>query len=317
MKLLILFTYSILVSLMLVFLFKKIGRNYHFFDIAPEDDPLKIHTHSISYLGGSAMLVTTITMMLVVGFLGETFQLVKIAAIILALGVVFFLGFWDDLRWKNLAEPKPYRKLIGLIIFPLVAAAILAKVQIQAVFFQIPLADYFLTSLLIFVLVNSINYEDGIDGLAGGMSFISLVGFFTLSVADQQLLPGVFSIILAGAIAGFLAFNFPPAKMFMGDSGAFFLGAALAMLSLFFIKPYDIVSAAGIMCILGFPVFEGVLTNLRRVANKKSIFLGDRRHFYDVLYLKKGFSIHKTLLICYAIQAVLVTVGVIIYLSAT
>jgi len=310
---LFIFLTSFFICLVLTFYLRKIGNKYHFFDIAPEDDVLKIHKKSISYLGGLAMILTTF-----IGFLflvvTKNYLSTEIIAIVIGSLAIFSFGFWDDLRWKNIPHAKPYLKFIYLIIFPLFSAMILSLAGIKINFFNFLVIDYFLTFFYIFVLVNSINYEDGIDGLAGGLVLLSLVGFFILSVLLKNEIALFFSLILSGAICGFLVFNLPPAKIFMGDSGAFFLGYILSVFAMFFSKPYDLSSFLGLLFILGFPIFEGVFTNFRRIAKRKSIFLGDREHFYDKLYLGKGFSIEKTLLISYSIQVIFVIIGLLIYI---
>lgn len=315
MNYLLIFFISFLFCLMVTLLLKNIGNKYNFFDIAPEDDPLKIHKTSISYLGGLGMMLTLLFGFLIV-LLEKKYFITEITAIALGSVCIFSLGFWDDAKWKNIPDPKPYRKFICLIIFPLIASYILSLAGVRINFFNFLIADYLLTFLYIFVLVNSINYEDGIDGLAGGLVLISLAGFFILSLFFKNELALLFSLILSGAVVGFLVFNFPRAKIFMGDSGAFFLGFALSVCAAFFLKPYNIVSFLGLIFISGFPIFEGVFTNIRRIINKKSIFFGDRQHFYDTLYIAKGFSIQKTLLICYAIQAILVIIGLLLFFYA-
>ena len=308
-----LFIFSFFICLVLTFFLRKIGNKYHFFDIAPEDDVLKIHKKSISYLGGLAMILT-----ILIGFLFfaivKRYLIVEIIAVVAGSLAIFSLGFWDDLKWKNISDPKPYRKFVCLIIFPLFAAFVLFVGGVKINFLSFLTINYFLTFFYIFVLVNSINYEDGIDGLAGGLVLLSLGGFFILSLFFKNEVALSFSLISSGAVCGFLLFNLPPAKIFMGDSGAFFLGYILSVLAMLFSKSSNIFSFLGIIFILGFPVFEGVFTNLRRMVNKKSIFIGDREHLYDRLYLKKGFSIKKTLLICYSIQVIFIIIGLAIYI---
>jgi UDP-GlcNAc:undecaprenyl-phosphate GlcNAc-1-phosphate transferase len=169
-----------------------------------------------------------------------------------------------------------------------------------------------LASIYIFVVINSINYQDGIDGLAGGLSVISLIGFIILSLFLNNNFTLITSLIFLGAILSFLIFNFPPAKIFMGDSGAYSLGFALTVLAISFAKPYNIYSALSPIFIIGLPVFDGVFSNVRRIFYGKSIFFGDRNHFYDKLL--RIFSIRKTLLISYSLQILSVIIGLIIYL---
>ena len=221
------FLFSFLIGLLLTFILRNVGSKYRLFDIAPEDDALKIHKKPITYLGGLAMAATTVLVLffLAIGgvYSGEIF------AIILGSIPVFALGFWDDLRWKNISQPKPYRKFICLIIVPLISAFILSLAHIKISLLGFILVDYLATAFYMFVLVNSINYEDGIDGLAGGLSLLSIFGFLILSLITSNELSSLLSLVVAGSICGFMIFNFPPAKVFMGDSGAFFLGYILCV----------------------------------------------------------------------------------------
>ena len=147
--------------------------------------------------------------------------------------------------------------------------------------------------------------------MAAGLVFVSLIGFLVLSLVSGNSFSLALCLILTGAVLSFLLFNFPPAKIFMGDSGAYFLGFMLAVLAMLFSKPYDLLSILGPIFIIGIPFWDGVFTNIRRILKKKSIFLGDRAHFYDRL-LKKGFSTKKTLLISYFLQAGSVVIGLLL-----
>lgn len=305
------FLFSFLICLILTFLFRKIGNKYHFFD-NPKDDELKIHQSLVSYLGGLAMLFTTVSGLLFFA-LRENLAL-GMGAVILGSLIIFSLGFWDDLKWKHIFQRKPHLKLSLLVIFPLLSTLILLMAGFKINFFPYIIVSYFLTTFYIFVLINSVNYQDGMDGLAGGLALISLVGFIVLSLIYSNNFALTISLIFCGAVLGFLVFNFPPAKIFMGDSGAYFLGFILSVLAMIFSKPYSFSAFFGPLFILGIPVFEGVFTNLRRIAKGKSILVGDREYFYDRLHLKKGFSMQKTLLIYHLIQVIFIIIGLVIYI---
>jgi UDP-GlcNAc:undecaprenyl-phosphate/decaprenyl-phosphate GlcNAc-1-phosphate transferase len=117
------------------------------------------------------------------------------------------------------------------------------------------------------------------------------------------------SLVLLGACCAFLLVNFPPAKIFMGDSGAYFLAYFLVVLTMAFSETGRPLSIIGPALIVGIPIIDGIFTNIRRLFAGKSIFLGDREHLYDRL-LQKGFSERKTLCVMYSLQAVLVLLGV-------
>lgn len=248
-------------------------------------DALKIHKEPKSLLGGSVMLCA----MLIGLFLTGALQNIFLATGML---VIFGLGFWDDLFWKNSPQTSPLVKFAALITCSLIAGIALGQTG----------ASIILAFVAIFICINAVNYQDGMDGLAGGLVAISLLGFALIGAP-------LISLIALGAVIAFLLFNLPPAKIFMGDSGAYLLGFILAALTCIILKT----SIIAPIFIIGLPLFDGVFTNIRRLVAGKSIFRGDRSHLYDRL-LQKGFSTQKTLAVCYFLQILLVGVGVLTYL---
>lgn len=279
-----------------------------FADIA-SGDILKIHKKPTSLLGGLAIVLSVFVGFL---FVKEPEFFTKIAAVSAGLLPIFLMGLWDDWKWKHISERKPFVKFAVLLAVPALATAILYFAGIGFHFIVFSIIPATLAFVYIFVVINAVNYQDGMDGLAGGLVFISLLGFILLSVLMGNVFPLAISLVFIGAVMSFLIFNFPPAKIFMGDSGAYSLGFTLAVIAMIFSKPWNIYSAIGPIFIIGLPIFDGIFTNLRRLIAGKSIFLGDRSHFYDKL-LQKGLSTRKTLAICYFLQVFLVATGIIIY----
>jgi UDP-GlcNAc:undecaprenyl-phosphate GlcNAc-1-phosphate transferase len=146
-------------------------------------------------------------------------------------------------------------------------------------------------------LANTINFLDGLDGLACGVSGIAAFIVFLLSVGPRVDQPAValLAIILAGAAFGFLPFNFYPARIFMGDSGAYFLGLVLAMLAI-----YSGAKLATAALVLGFPIVDALWAATRRLAKRTSPFRADRRHFHHLL-LDAGMSQRQAVLTLYAV----------------
>ncbi len=290
------FLTSFLISLAITPFLISISKKKKLFDF-PEGDNLKIHKTHVPIFGGMAMLLAICLSLLFFGFLDARF-------VYTALGCfcVFFLGLWDDLKWKHISLRKPHIKFFFLIFCSLASSLFLYLAGIN--FYLFP----FLTFFYVFILINAVNYQDGMDGQAGFLVLISLLGFYFLSFISGNNFSSVVSLLFSGAVAGFLAYNFPPAKIFMGDSGAYLLGFILAVLAIIFSK--DI---AAHLFIIGLPLFDGVYSNIRRVFKGKSIFLGDREHFYDKM-LNKGFSVKKTLFISCALQIIFVAIGVFLYI---
>jgi UDP-GlcNAc:undecaprenyl-phosphate/decaprenyl-phosphate GlcNAc-1-phosphate transferase len=278
-----------------------VARRYRLYDFAEEDE-LKIHKKPTSYLGGAAILVGV-----GVGFFAIGFP-VGIAAGALLL---FGLGLWDDMRWKHISQRKPYIKFVGLLLLPACAAAALVYTGFGLHFFEITFVAAIATFSYIFLVINALNYQDGMDGLAGGLVAMSAVGFLFLASLTGNFFAGALASVLLGVSLAFLGFNFPPAKIFMGDSGAYLLGFLLVVVASLFAKPFHVPLLIGPALIIGLPIADGVFTNARRLVSGKSIFFGDRAHFYDRL-LQRGFSQRKTLVVAYLLQGVFVVLGVII-----
>ena len=293
---------SFLLSLTLCYFFRKAGEKYC---DKSAGDPLKIHQKPISYLGGLAMFFA-FSVLFFSYFRGFS------VGIILAGFLLFLLGFWDDFRWKKTGVTTN-KKFLFLILFSFLATIILMDNGIKSQFFPGIWLGIFLTFFYVLGLINAVNFEDGIDGLAGGLVAISLIGFIILSLVSGNNLALTISLVLFGAILGFLFFNSPPAKIFMGDSGAYFLGFVLVVLAAIFSEPYNITSVLGPIFIVGLPIFDTGLAIIRRLSQRKSPFFGDREHFYDKM-IQSGFSTEKTVLISYLWQLILVIFGVVIYL---
>lgn len=302
---LVTFLAAVFITSLLIHISKKTG----FLVDVPKGDALKIHTKHIPLLGGLAMLLAALAGAGI--FLMQGYGLQTIG-IFTGLLIIFFLGFWDDLKWKHISTIKPFLKFTLLIFCTFIPAVILALIGIRFDFLPVTAVSIILGFGYIFVVVNALNYQDGMDGLAGGLSGLSLAGFLWLGFLQGNMIAIMISLLFLAAVLAFLWFNFPPAKVFMGDSGAYSLGFILTVLAILLSKPYSIYSVIGPVVIIGLPIFDGIFTNIRRLVAGKSIFLGDRSHVYDKL-LQKGYSTKKTLAICYFLQVIFVVAGIIIY----
>jgi len=145
--------------------------------------------------------------------------------------------------------------------------------------------------------MNVMNWLDGLDGLAGGVGFIGAITLFFLSISHLVNQPplGIISIAVAGAILGFLFFNFYPAKIFMGTTGSMFLGFILAVLAIF--SGGKIATA---LLIMGFPILDAVWVIAQRIKAGESPFKGDTRHLHYKL-LERGWPQRRVVLFVYLI----------------
>ncbi|MGX7194711.1 glycosyltransferase family 4 protein [Enterococcus moraviensis] len=214
--------------------------------------------------------------------------------IILGAGIVVATGLIDDIY-----ELSPKKKTIGILLGALVIYFV-AEIRIDVVtlpfFGHIDLRWFSLPLTLFWILAitNAINLIDGLDGLASGVSIISLatigvIGYFFLH-AKTVYIPIVIFVLVA-SIAGFFPYNFYPAKIFLGDTGALFLGFMIAVMSLQGLKNATFITVITPMIILGVPITDTVYAIIRRLMNKRPISSADKMHLHHRL-LSLGFT-HK------------------------
>ncbi len=259
-----------------------------------------MHTEPKPYLGGLAIFAAFLVAMVAGGGFADH----KLIGIMTGGAFIVGLGIIDD-RFQL----SPKVKLIGQVI----AAAILVygfRVQIEHIYS--PLGDQFITfgiwsgPLTIFwivSMVNVVNFIDGLDGLAAGISVIAALTL--LMVSMQQNLAGaiLISAALAGSAIGFLRYNFNPAKIFMGDAGAMFLGYTIAAISVHgVLKSAVTVAVAVPVLALALPIFDTAFAIIRRVATGRSIGGADKDHLHHRL-LRLGLSHRSTVLVMWAVSA--------------
>lgn len=266
----------------------------------------KVHTRLMPRLGGLAIYFAFVGAFLVTyPFLPEA-NVQAIKGLLLGGSVIVFIGILDD-RFELSAKVK----LLGQIV----AAAIVVLVfGLRIEFVNVPFGDVIdwsrmewlgilITMLWIVGVTNAVNLIDGLDGLAAGVSAIATATMLVIAIMMGNVTVILLCALLLGSIIGFLFFNFYPAKIFMGDSGALFLGFSLATLSVLGFKSVTIVSFIIPILILGVPLSDTFLAIIRRIVNKKPISVADKSHLHHCL-LQLGFSHRKTVLIIYGISFV-------------
>lgn len=259
----------------------------------------------IPYLGGLAIYGSFVAAALI--FLPLTRQLI---ALIIGVTILAIVGAVDDVRrlsaavrlgWQFLAACVVLAGGIGIVSItnPLGGSIDLSlgrfAVHIGAISFHItPIANA-LSILWMMGMVNTINFLDGLDGLAAGVSSIAavVIAALALSPAVNQPLVAVLALIVAGSSLGFLPFNFFPAKIFMGDSGAYFLGITLALLAI-----YSGGKLATIGLVLGFTIIDALWAAIRRLRRGVHPFSADREHLHHLL-IQAGLSQRLAVLLLY------------------
>lgn len=262
----------------------------------------KIHTKPISRLGGVAIWSSTMLTFLFLVFLSCYPYGSLLSGILLGSSLMFMLGLVDDLYTLN----AKFKLFIQIAIVTLV---FLLGVRIDSIIipfggeFQLNhYLSYIFTLLWIVGISNAVNFIDGIDGLAGSVITVNSItlGIIAVAMVPPSPISALIGFILAGSMLAFLTYNFNPAKIFMGDSGALFSGFLLASLSI-----TGVMKAAALAIILPFvvlavPIIDITYASLRRISKGKSPFVADSEHIHHKL-LKAGFSQNMTVAILTAI----------------
>jgi UDP-GlcNAc:undecaprenyl-phosphate GlcNAc-1-phosphate transferase len=276
--------------------------------------PPELKTHALDarvvpYLGGLAIFTSfVITALIFLPFsrqLGALILACTVLAIVGAIDDVRSLSAWKRLGWQVLAACIALAGGIGIVTLtsPFGGSIDLSGGRFGfdlfgQTFHITPLAN--LLSIIWMVgMVNVINFLDGLDGLASGVSGIAALALFALAVSPDvnQPLVALLAIILAGSALGFLPYNFNPARIFMGDSGAYFLGLILAMLAI-----YSGGKLATALLVLGFTILDAMWAVIRRLRRGVHPFTADREHLHHLL-LDAGLSQRKAVLVLYLLAA--------------
>ena len=239
-----------------------------------------IHDAPVPRLGGVAIYLTfvsvvAISMALSVWSSLATDLVSKNAFwIIGAATVVFLLGLYDDLYGarpatkfavQGLAAVMLYAGGFGIFQAPLSGAPLMGWTSLP------------LTILWVLWITNAFNLIDGIDGLAAGSALFSTLVVFAVSLASGNTFVSTLALALAGAIIGFLRFNFNPATIFLGDSGSLFIGFMLSALALAGASKSSTIVAVAIPVVsFGLPILETIISVLRRFLSGQPVFAADR-----------------------------------------
>jgi UDP-GlcNAc:undecaprenyl-phosphate GlcNAc-1-phosphate transferase len=248
----------------------------------------KVHTTPMPRFGGIAMYGAVVIALLV---FEDRFRVDQLVSILLGATWVSFLGGWDD-RWGL----RPILKFAGQII----AAIVLIVAGVQVAFLPWPWLNWLATIVWVVGLTNAINFLDNMDGLSGGLSAIASAFFLLMAVQSGQFLVGGLSAALLGACVGFLVYNFNPASIFMGDTGALFLGFMLAALGikLRFPANSDSITWMVPVLVLGIPIFDITLVTISRIRRGVHPVTPGKDHTSHRL-VRMGFSQREAVMVLY------------------
>ncbi len=273
----------------------------------------RVNVKPIPRIGGIAVivgfLVAVIFLIVTMAIQGdlnleEENMKMKLIGFLLGAIVLSSAALYDDIK-----DLKPWMKFLA----QLVAAGIVVGFGVRIDSFnniEIPLwASIALTMFWIVGIINAINLIDGLDGLSSGISLISCMCLLIIFATNFSPVVSIILVTaLAGAITGFLPFNINPAKTFIGDVGAQFLGYALAVIAIFGVaKTVTLFVLIAPILILGLPIFDTAFAIIRRIVKGKSIkavFQADRGHLHHRL-MDKGFTQKQAVTILYGLSATL------------
>jgi UDP-GlcNAc:undecaprenyl-phosphate GlcNAc-1-phosphate transferase len=255
----------------------------------------KTHKDPVPYLGGVAIalgvVIVTYSASLASDFSRETFFLASSVLVpAIFMGIV---GLIDDLR-----KLSPWPRFIIESLFGIVISAILVATNTLGSPFGNNWIDIPITTLFIVGITNAINFFDNIDGGASGALAIAATFLFILSFQGGQFFIAALSIVLAGATLGFLLWNKPPARIYMGDAGALFLGILIASLAIRFDpNPIDRIASFAIpILLLAVPILDTSIAVASRIRRRISPFQGGRDHLSHRL-MRMGLNKRQSILI--------------------
>jgi len=313
---LILFTMALFVALGLTPAVRRWAMAWGAVDLP--DGRRRIHQRPMPRLGGLAIYLAFVVTLLCVPLLGtlvsQDFRRnwMRVVALLAPATLVFLLGVYDDFRGAN-ASVKFSVQLVAVAIFYLCGFQINSVSLPFGGSWEIPVMLSFpLTALWVIGITNAFNLIDGMDGLAAGASVFALLSLFVCSLSQGHPEISLMSIVLVGAVMGFLRYNFNPATIFLGDSGSLFLGFMAAALSLASAqKGATIIAVAIPLVSFGLPIVEVCVSVARRFISGDALFQSDRRHIHHML-LKRGLNQRQAAILLYGVCALFSLFGLML-----
>jgi UDP-GlcNAc:undecaprenyl-phosphate GlcNAc-1-phosphate transferase len=297
----VVFFFSLLVVSFITPLLIKIAGKYDFLDYPSS---LKIHTKPTPLLGGLAVFIGfTIALFLGLFFLRLPIN-PDIAGILIGAMLVLVVGLWDDKKGLS-----PSWKLLGQIIAAISFLLLSHNVKILTG------SNWDILILLLWIvgLMNAVNFLDAMDGLCGGISFISASAFLVIALFTHQTYSVIITLALMGGLLGFLRYNWSPAKIFLGDAGSMFNGFILACLGILFARVNPSYSSLLVpILILSYPIFDISFVTLLRLREGRKVYVGDYNNSPRRI-ASLGMQNRKVVLWIYLFCFLLGSLGVLVY----
>jgi UDP-GlcNAc:undecaprenyl-phosphate GlcNAc-1-phosphate transferase len=266
-----------------------------------------IHSQPMPRLGGVAIYTAFSAVAILLLVFSSRFQFdigitpQMLLSILLTGTMIFLLGLYDDVR--------PLPPFIKILVQSLAATILYYQGSgiFQVPFFggepHSPWLALPITIFWVLLITNAFNLIDGLDGLAAGSALFSTVTVFVVGVINSNLMVALLTVTLAGAILGFLRFNFNPATIFLGDSGSLFIGFILSACALVGSQKTPTVVAVAIPVVsFGLPILETTISLVRRFISGRPLFTADREHIHHKL-LELGLSQKQAVIVLYGVSA--------------
>lgn len=265
---------------------------------------VKIHTKPTPLLGGVAVFIGfLVALFLGLHLLDLPFN-ADVVGILIGGSIVVTFGLVDDKRGLS-----PSYKLLGQVI----AALLFLTLSHNAKILTGSGWDILILLLWMVGLMNAVNYMDAMDGLCGGISFISASAFLVIALFNHQMLSALLALALMGGLLGFLRYNWSPARMFLGDAGSMFNGFILACLGILFAKENPSYSSLLVpILILSYPIFDISFVTLIRLREGRKVYVGDYNNSPRRI-ANLGMQNKKVVLWIYLFCFLLGSLGVLLY----
>lgn len=264
-------------------------------------DNRRMHTTAMPRFGGMAIYIGTVAAMLI--FLPFSTRLMGLIA---GGTLIFLVGIIDDLKNLSAKLKLGCQILCAFILFEFSVRIEFIGNPFGGGYYFFPwIVSLLVTTVWIVGITNTINLIDGLDGLAGGVAFIASISIAYAAYINGNTEASMAMLAIAGGALGFLPFNFNPAKIFMGDGGALFLGFMLAGLSVMSpMKSATMLATVVPVLVLGLPIFDTAFAILRRVINRRPIMEADKGHLHHRI-MAAGLGQRRTVLTLYGISGVM------------
>lgn len=272
----------------------------------------KSHTAPVPYLGGISIIIGILIIVYSSLLLrGTSFEISLVSSLLAPAVFLGIVGFIDD---KVSLRPLP--RFIAQTIAGIIAAGVMVRNDSFGNPTGKVVLDVFITILWIVGITNSINFFDNVDGGASGAVAVISVGIFLISQANGQVYIAAISVVLFGSVTGFLIWNKAPARIYMGDAGALFLGSLVAMLSIRIDPAVNslMLSLSVPLLLLAVPILDTSVAVISRIRRRLSPFVGGRDHLSHRL-MRLGLLKTRAVYTLWLISGVFVFFAVLIAVS--